>query len=106
MPDVFMLVHPVGTVLGRASYGDFFVAYQNCTVGANHHGQYPTFGQGVMLYAGASVIGASLVGDDVTVAAGALVIDSDLPSETVVVGTHPSNRILGAKASVYDRMFA
>jgi serine O-acetyltransferase len=33
LPEVFWFCHPVGTVLGRASYGNGFVVMQGCTVG-------------------------------------------------------------------------
>ena len=35
LPKIYHLDHPVGTVLGRASYKNYFVSYQNCTVGSN-----------------------------------------------------------------------
>ena len=35
LPSIFLLVHPMGTVLGRGNYSDFFVAYQRCGVGSN-----------------------------------------------------------------------
>ncbi|EAK1359507.1 hypothetical protein B7K05_04345 [Campylobacter coli] len=46
LPSVFMLEHPVGTVLGRAKYPDYFCVYQNCTVGGvrkNNKIYYPEF---------------------------------------------------------------
>ncbi|HBI21997.1 MAG TPA: serine acetyltransferase, partial [Legionella sp.] len=57
LPDVFLLVHPVGTVLGNATYSDFFVVYQNVTVGSDVGGVYPCFGQSCVLYSKSSVIG-------------------------------------------------
>jgi len=30
LPDIWCLQHPVGAVLGRASYGDYFCFYQGC----------------------------------------------------------------------------
>ncbi len=41
LPDVFAVQHPVGTVLGRATYSDYFICYHNCTVGANLDNDYP-----------------------------------------------------------------
>ena len=35
MPDIFLLVHPVGSVFGSAKYSNYFVGYQNCTIGAD-----------------------------------------------------------------------
>lgn len=35
LPEHFLAEHPLGTVLGRAQYGDYFFVYQGCTVGGN-----------------------------------------------------------------------
>lgn len=86
LPDVFMLVHPVGTVLGRGTYGDYFCAYQNCTVGGNLAGDHPAFGEGVVMYGGSRVIGRCTIGDNVLVAAGASVLDASCPSGQVLFG--------------------
>lgn len=46
LPEIFMLSHPVGTVLGRAKYSNYFCIYQNCTVGGiskNNKFIYPEF---------------------------------------------------------------
>jgi len=48
MPDVFMLVHPVGTVIGKANFSNYLVVYQNCTIGADTD-VYPNFGEGIVL---------------------------------------------------------
>lgn len=40
LPNIFMLDHPVGSVMGRAKYSDFFSFGQNCTIG-NNKGVYP-----------------------------------------------------------------
>ena len=64
LPDVFAVQHPVGTVLGRASYSDYFICYHNCTVGANLDNDYPSFGRGIVMYGGSRVIGKTAVGDN------------------------------------------
>lgn len=33
LPDIWSCEHPLGSVMGKASYGDFFLFYQGCTVG-------------------------------------------------------------------------
>ena len=104
MPDVFMLVHPVGTVLGRATYRDYLVVYQNCTVGADTT-VYPSFGEGVVLYSRTSVLGACNVGDNVVFAANSLVIDSDVPSDSLVVGQYPNHRVLPNRRPVRTAVF-
>lgn len=91
LPDVVLFSHPVGTVLGRAKYEDFFCCYQNCTTGANLENVYPTIGRGVVMYGGSRVIGNTQIGNNTFVATGACVIDSpDLPANSIVYGTFPN----------------
>ena len=104
MPDIFMLVHPVGTVLGHARYQDYLVVYQNCTVGAITD-VYPQFGSGTILYSRTSVLGNCKLGDDVVLAANSMIINLDVPSSTVVVGQYPAQRFLSNKKSVRSRCF-
>ena len=85
LPAVFLFVHPLGTVLGRGSYGDYFCVYQRCGIGSNHD-VYPTLGQGVTLRPGASVLGRCQVGDDCTIAAESLLLDRDLPAGSLYIG--------------------
>jgi len=104
MPDVFMLVHPLGTILGNAKYSDYLVVYQNCTVGAVTT-VYPQFGTGTILYSRSSVIGACVSGDNVVFAANSFVVDAAIPDNTVVVGQYPSHKNLPNKTTVRDRCF-
>lgn len=85
LPSIFLLVHPLGTVLGRGRYADFFIAYQRCGIGSNHD-VYPQLGRHVSLRPGSAVLGKAQVGDHVTVAAESLVLDRDLPSNTLYIG--------------------
>lgn len=85
LPSVFLLVHPLGTVLGRGEYSDFFIAYQRCGIGSNHD-IYPRLGRHVTLRPGSAVLGRSQVGDNVTIAAESLVIDRDIPPNTTYFG--------------------
>lgn len=88
LPETFFFDHPVGTVLGRAAYGNHFMFAQGVTVG-NNKGRYPTFGDGVCLMSGAKVLGACHVGDNVVIAANAYVKDRDIPSGSRVFGQGP-----------------
>ena len=89
LPHVFMLDHPVGTVLGRARYGEYFRFAQNCTVG-NNRGIYPSFGTRVTLMSGAKVVGRCRIGDGVIIAANAFVKDEDVPARSIAFGSSPS----------------
>lgn len=85
LPSVFLVVHPLGTVLGRGNYSDFFVSYQRCGVGSNRD-IYPTFGKYVTLRPGSAVLGKCLIGENCQIAAESLLIDRDLPDNTLYFG--------------------
>lgn len=91
LPEVFLFCHPVGTVLGRAKYSDFFLVYQNCTVGSNVRGDYPVLGRCVSLYKGASILGASRVGNNCKISADSTVMDEDVPDDSIYFGRRGSN---------------
>lgn len=85
LPEHFIVEHPVGTILGRAKYGDYLSIYQGVTVGGNK-GRYPQFGDYVTLYANATVLGNSRIGNHVIVAADTFIIDTDVSDCSVVFG--------------------
>lgn len=89
MPNVFFLNHPVGSVMGRANYGEFFDFRQNCTVGQNK-GKFPTIGERVKMMSGAKILGDSLVGKDSIISANAYVKDAVVPEGCVVFGQSPN----------------
>ena len=82
LPDIFLIFHGVGTMLGKASYSDYFVVLQGCTVGMSN-GKYPSIGKGVSLTAHSSLIGNCKVGDNVTISSYTNIIDKDIPAGTV-----------------------
>lgn len=89
LPDIFFLGHPVGAVLGRAKYGSHLVVLQNVTVGSSGDRErpgYSTIGDGVVLSAGATLIGACEVGNDCCVGACTLLVDARIPKECTVTG--------------------
>lgn len=85
LPEVFLLVHPLATVLGRGNYSDYFVAYQRCGVGSNHD-IYPTLGEHVTLRPGSAVLGDSIIGRGCQIAAESLVLDRSLPNNSLYIG--------------------
>lgn len=78
MPPVFFIGHSVGIVLAKATYGNFFVLYQNSTVGKNH-GVAPEIGEGVIMYPNSAIIGRTKVGDDTVLSQGTGLINCDSP---------------------------
>lgn len=88
LPDVFMFDHPLGAIMGRASYSNYFTFSQGCTVG-NNNGVYPVFGESVFMLSNSKVIGSSQIGDNVIVAANCYIKDTDIPSGSFVFGESP-----------------
>lgn len=91
LPDIFMFVHPLGTVLGRASYSNYFIVYQNCTVGGspNYNGEviYPVINEHVTMYSGASIIGNANIGKNSVISAKSLLINNDLTNDKIYFGS-------------------
>ena len=101
MPAIFALDHPVGSVIGRANYGDYFFFSQNCTVG-NNKGVYPRIGRYVKMMSGAKLVGRCRVGDCVILAANAYVKDVDIPACSLVFGSSPDLAIKSRPESYFQ----
>jgi len=104
LPEVFFFQHPVGTVLGRAKYSDFFVVYQRCTVGAKDR-IYPVLGEGVVMYGGSAIIGECTIGSNVWLGAGAVVMGECVPNDSAVFAQSPHLVVKPTKRSVFDNFF-
>lgn len=91
LPKVFLFVHPLGSVLGRANYGEFFTVYQGCGVGSNA-GASPVLGSNVVLHPNSFVLGKSRVGNNCAIATGALVLDSCVDDDTTYIGRPGNHR--------------
>lgn len=86
LPSVFLLVHPLGTVLGRGHYSDYLIAYQRVGIGSNH-GVYPRLGTYLTLHPGSAVLGNCSVGDHCSIATESLLLDRDLPAGSLYIGS-------------------
>lgn len=92
LPGFFFALHAIGAVLGYGKYGRFLIVNQGATVGHNR-GCYPTLGDGVVIGPHATVLGNCSIGNNVWIGAGALVIDSDIPDNSIVIGRKPNLEI-------------
>ena len=93
LPDIFNLVHPLGTVLGRAKYSNFFTAYQNCTVGVSNN-KHPHIGKYVTLRPGSLILGNSQIGDNCEISAGSLLLNKNLKNDSIYIGNPKKNFVL------------
>ena len=105
LPPVFAFQHPVGTVLGRATYGNYFFAYQRCSVGASVDGAYPTIGEGVVMFGGSAIIGKTSIGNDCWISIGATILDAVIPPHSVVFGQSPSLTVRPTDRDVLRDLF-
>ena len=106
LPDIFAFQHPVGTVLGRGKYSDYFFVYHRCSIGSSLKGEYPTLGEGVVMFGGSGIIGNCTVGDNCWLSVGALVMGSvNVPADSLVFGTSPGNIIKPTSRNVIRDIF-
>ena len=89
LPEVFMLDQPVGAVLGRAKYGNFFKFTQNCTVGSSK-GFSPIIGEHVTMTANSKVFGNSNIGNNTVIGVDTCIKDENIPDNSLVFGQSPN----------------
>lgn len=95
LPVAFCAEHPVGCVLGRAQYGNYFFVYQGVTIGGNRSGRggvlvYPQIGDFVVMYSDSKVIGRSKIGNNVIISANTYIKDEIIPDNSIVFGSSPN----------------
>lgn len=107
LPDVFVIIHGVGTVLGKAEYGDGLVVYHGCTVGQTQN-RYPRLGRGVGLGAGATVIGSCELGDGASVGANCALIHARVEAGASAYrdDTGALRRVAGRPAAIAAQYFS
>ena len=104
MPDIFMVVHPLGTVIGKANYKNYLVIYQNCTIGSSS-GNYPTIGEKVILYSKVSILGKSKILNNVIVSSNSFLMNSLIPKNSIVFGQEPDLVIKKNSNSMISNFF-
>ncbi len=84
----FFIDHGMGVVIGETTViGDNCHLYQGVTLGGTstkRAKRHPTLGNGVVVGAGAKIIGAVNIGDDAKIGAGSVVVTNVHPNATVV----------------------
>ena len=92
LPRHFYCEHPLGCVLGRASYGDYFFVYQGVTIGGNSKNKticYPAIGNNVVFCANAVALGDTHIGNNVVISADSYLINEEIPDNCIVFGRSP-----------------
>lgn len=85
------LRHPVGIIIGEGvKIGKNVIIYQNVTLGGARLGDgkannYPSIGDGTVIFAGAVIVGKISIGKNCTIGANS-VVTSDIPDNCTAVG--------------------
>jgi serine O-acetyltransferase len=81
--------HGMGVVIGEtAQVGDDVTMFHGATLGGttmSHGKRHPTVGNGVLIGAGATILGPVTIGDGAKIGAGAVVV-RDVPAHMVAIG--------------------
>lgn len=88
MPNIFLLVHPIGSIIGRADLSDYLVIYQGVTIGGvkkDNIIHYPKIGKNVICYSNTSIIGNSIIGNNVILGAGTNLVNEVIENNKTVV---------------------
>ena len=104
LPEIFLFIHPVGSVIGNASFENYSVFYQNVTIGSDGDA-YPKFNNGTVFFSKSSVIGNCSVGENVVFGANAFILNTDIPAQCSVVGSFPNHKILSSQTKVKGEYF-
>lgn len=83
LPEIFVIGHTSGIVLGSATYGENLVFFHGVTVG-RYLDQRPRIGKNVILFSDVQVLGRSQIGDGVVVSAGTRITNQVVPDNTIV----------------------
>jgi serine O-acetyltransferase len=85
----FFIDHGMGVVIGEtAEIGDDVTLYHGVTLGGttwNHGKRHPTLGRGVVVGAGAKILGPIYVGEEAKVGSNAVVV-KDVPARATAIG--------------------
>ncbi len=93
LPEYWCCEHPIGTVLGKAHFGNSFYFYQGCTVGGSLHNNricYPTIGNHVTMFSDAKILGDTYIGDNCVLSANTYIINEKIPENSLVFGKSPN----------------
>lgn len=105
----FHPIHPIGTVIdSKASYGVGLRLYNDIHIGPyGIDGKppsewiHPKIGDGVIIYAKSCIYGKSVIGNNVTISPGTIIVNETIPDNCVLFGQSPN---LKAVPNKHDNM--
>jgi serine O-acetyltransferase len=104
LPDIFLLIHCVGTVIGKANYADRLVVCQNVTIGADR-GHIPTFEGPCYFGPGSAAIGNCLIKPYSFLGVGSYLLNRDSKDHCLVCRPGSPETFLPIKRNIIDETY-
>lgn len=89
LPVHTLFIHPLGTVLGRANYGDFLVVYQGVSVGSDLDGNFPILEGKNILFGHSTILGNSKLAENSSLSAGSYAYNLHIPENHYLRDSEP-----------------
>lgn len=110
LPDIWLLGHPVGAVIGNAEYSDYLYISQNCTINTGPIAEdgtcTPKIGKYFAMGAGAVLIGDKPIGENCSIGAGAMLYNTTLEDNSIVINNCGTMEIRKSKGiSLAQKLF-
>lgn len=83
LPDIFLFIHPIGSIIGHAKYSNYLVICQNVTIGERRFAENE-IGEYCFLSTGATIIGDERIGNKVSIGVNATVFREEIPDNSIV----------------------
>jgi serine O-acetyltransferase len=104
MPDYFSLSHALGSVFSNATYGNYSIFFQGCTIGKNNN-NYPVLSDGVIMFPGSVVAGKCNIGENTIISSGVRIIDQDTPGNCFVFQGGANELIIKESTEYYAERY-
>jgi serine O-acetyltransferase len=105
LPDIFLVLHGSGIVLGKALYSNYFVVTQGCTVGSNARFEQPKLGTHVIMYPYSSITGNTIVGNNTCFASGSFVSNENIKDNSLIIGKSPNLLIKNNRTDRFNSFY-
>lgn len=104
LPEIFLLIHCMGSMLGKATYSNYFICCQNITIGSDR-GVSPVLEGPLYMGPGSSIVGDSIIGANTHLSIGASVLHRNIPADSLVIGSYPNLEIKPSKRNLISDIY-
>ena len=101
LPKVFAFLHIIGSVIGKAQYGNFLSINHGVTIGA-HDGVYPVIGDHVSLLPHCSVVGDCLIGNNVSIGLGTKIYKRNVSDNHIAFTNESGELVIKKSDKIYS----